>query len=449
MRETELPEWRKNMNGTPVTYNDVSTKSSTGKLKNSLFVSVTGNALEWFDWTIYASFAPFIAKTMFSPSNATSALLQTLGIFAVGFLARPFGGVLFARTADRSGRRTALVLTMSLMAVGSLVIAFIPPYARIGIFSSILLLIARLVQGLAHGGESGASYVYVSELAPAKNRGLWSSTVFMGISAGVMLGSLFGVVLTRTLSTGQLLEWGWRVPFIAGALLGIFAFYLRRKTVETEVFRQQSVETPVATPSRGAKEKVHGAIKLFFLLGATNVAYYTWLSFASTYAISSKKVSPADAFTASLAAQFVGFLALPLFGWLSDRIGRKPMALLTTVGFAAFSFPLDAIFSNNSWTLFASQSAALVIFAAVGSIYPAIMAEQFSTANRTLGVGSVSSIAAVIFGGPAPYLNSWLTSIGYHWLFTAYTVALNAIAAVFIVYMTETKGMDLRRKTIA
>jgi MHS family alpha-ketoglutarate permease-like MFS transporter len=421
-----------------------STSDATrGIQAKSLRATVIGNVLEWFDWTIYATFSPYIAKAIFAPSDSMSALLQTLAVFAVGFLARPIGGIVCGRLADKRGRRFSLVFSMSLMAAGSLLLALTPAYSRIGVLASVWLLATRLLQGFAHGGETSASYAYVSELAPASKRGLWSSSVFASSTLGVVLGSLIGVALTQKLPTGEIAAWGWRLPFVIGAFLGLYAYYLRRNSIETHVAASTSSASPTSPTTRNRKQAYVSTFKLFTLLGATVVAYYTWLSFATTYAITSKGVPAKDAFIASLAAQVICMLSMPAYGALSDRIGRKPIALLSTIGFVVLSFPLDSWFTSSAWSLFIVQTVALLLWSSIGAIYPALMAEQFSTGPRALGIGVSTSFAAVVFGGTAPYLNTWLTSIGKHWMFTGYTVVLCAIATIVVLTMKETRGIDL------
>ena len=421
---------------------------SDGAHARSLRATVVGNVLEWFDWTIYATFSPFIARALFAPTDPVSGLLQTLAIFAVGFIARPLGGLLFGRFADQRGRRASLVVSMMMMAVGSLLIAVIPGYGTVGALSSALLLLARIIQGLAHGGESAAAYVYVSELAPPARRGLWSSSVFVSISVGVIVASLLGVALTSSLTPEQLNGWGWRVPFAVGAVVGVYAYFLRRSAMETEVFEAEQTGTvaPAAVPeeTRDRGRLVLTCLRLIVVLGASNVVYAVWLSFASTFAISVMKVPAAEAFRASLGAQVLGMLALPLFGWISDHVGRKPMALITCGGFALLSFWLTSLLGPSAWSLFVAQSIALVLWAALGSVWPAIMAEQVATGSRAVSVGVASSLGAALFGGTAPYLNAYLGSIGLQWWFTAYTVGLNVIAVILILTMRETRGLDLK-----
>ncbi|MFK0007876.1 MFS transporter [Paenarthrobacter sp. NPDC090520] len=426
--------------------------AKTRQLKlQSLRSALIGNGLEYFDWTAYAVFSPFIAGALFASSDPTSSLLLTLAVFAVSFIIRPIGGWIFGRMADKRGRKDALVASMILMGVGSLLLALIPPYASIGITASVLLLVVRLIQGLAYGGESSAAYVYVSELAPASRRGLWSSTIFMTVTLGAIAGSVFGFGLTALLPVDAMAAWGWRVPFIVGALLSIYALWLRRRSVETEVGSTLSAAED-STAGDPASEALAGSAKrvlvlrllrLFFILGATNVAFYTWLSFASTYAISTLGMDKQGAFAASLGAQVLSVALFPFFGWLSDRVGRKPVAIFATAGFAAITFPLSAFLNVNPWTLFTAQLIALVFWTAVGSVWPAVLAEGVTPRERAVGLGITTSLAAGIFGGTAPYLNTWLTSMGSGWMFSTYVVVIMVIATGLLFTMRETRGIDL------
>lgn len=422
------------------------------KLKlRSLRSALLGNGLEYFDWTVYAVFSPFIAGALFNTTDPTSGVLLTLAVFAVSFVIRPIGGWIFGRIADQRGRKTALVGSMILMGIGSLLLGLIPAYETIGITASVLLLIVRLIQGIAYGGESSAAYVYVSELAPASRRGLWSSTIFMTVTLGAIAGSLFGFALTSLIPADAMASWGWRIPFIFGALLSIYALWLRQRSVETEVGSALSGSEESAAPAPATEVLARSAkrvlilrlLRLFVILGATNVAFYTWLSFASTYAITTLGMDSKGAFAASLGAQAISVALFPFFGWLSDRIGRKPVAIFATVGFAVITFPLAALLNVNPWTLFTAQLIALVFWTAVGSIWPAVLSEGVTPRERAIGLGITTSLAAGLFGGTAPYLNTWLTSIGAEWMFSTYVVVLMVIATALLFTMRETRGIDL------
>jgi MFS transporter, MHS family, alpha-ketoglutarate permease len=404
-----------------------------------------GNVLEWFDWTLYATFAVYLAANFFEAGDPTSALLATLAVFAVGFVARPIGGIIFGKLGDRIGRKTTLVATMITMATASLIIAIIPSYETIGVWASVLLLAARLLQGLAHGGESGVSYTYVAELAPPKHRGLWSSSVFISVTIGVMGATFVGILLTALFTETDMMAFGWRIGFVVGALLGIYALYLRRAADESPVFEEAGEKkSEAAAPSKLSARQVWSIVaKVVLLSAASNAAYYTWVTFAPSFAISGHGMDPNGAFTASILAQVVVLFLLPFFGHLADRFGRKPMVLIYGILVMVVVFPINMILSDQPWTLFLSQGLGLAVWAIIASIYPAIVAEQVPTKQRAFGVGFLSSLSVAIFGGTAPYLNTWLTSIGASWVFSLWVGLLGLLAVIASFIIKETKSVPL------
>jgi MFS transporter, MHS family, alpha-ketoglutarate permease len=410
----------------------------------SLRAAVMGNVLEWFDWTLYATFAVYLAANFFEAGDPTSALLATLAVFAVGFVARPIGGIIFGKLGDRIGRKTTLVATMITMATASLIIAIIPSYETIGVWASVLLLAARLLQGLAHGGESGVSYTYVAELAPPKHRGLWSSSVFISVTIGVMGATFVGILLTALFTETDMMAFGWRIGFVVGALLGIYALYLRRAADESPVFEEAGEKSEAAAPSKLSARQVWSIVaKVVLLSAASNAAYYTWVTFAPSFAISGHGMDPNGAFTASILAQVVVLFLLPFFGHLADRFGRKPMVLIYGILVMVVVFPINMILSDQPWTLFLSQGLGLAVWAIIASIYPAIVAEQVPTKQRAFGVGFLSSLSVAIFGGTAPYLNTWLTSIGASWVFSLWVGLLGLLAVIASFIIKETKSVPL------
>ncbi|WP_052763967.1 MFS transporter [Microvirga massiliensis] len=412
------------------------------KAIRSLRAAAVGNLLEWFDWTLYGTFAVYLAANFFDKTNSTSALLSVLAVFAVGFIARPIGGIVFGRFGDRIGRKNTLILTMLTMALASLMIALIPSYESIGIWASVLLLTARLLQGLAHGGESGVSYAYVAEISPPQHRGLWASSVFVSVTLGVMAATMLGIILTSAFSTEEMMSYGWRIGFAIGGLLGIFALYMRRAAHESPVYSNKAASKADARPLTG-QEKLQILLKVVFFSSSSNVAYYTWVTFAPSMAISAHGMDANGAFTASLCAQIITLLLLPLFGHLADRFGRKPMVFLYGIGIMLAPFPVSAILTSEPWSLFVSQGIGLAIWALIASIYPALIAEQIPTQQRALGVGFLSSLSVAIFGGTAPYLNTWLSSIGLSWVFSVYIMFLGLLAVIAAMMIRETKGVPL------
>lgn len=285
--------------------------------KKSLLASSVGNILEWYEWSAYAVFAPFIAAAMFNSDNPVSALLSTLAVFAVGFLMRPLGGIVFGRIADKRGRKFVLVTTMLMMAGGSLVIGLMPTYSSIGVWASVLLLFARVVQGFAHGGESATAYSYVSEIAPPHRRGMWGSVAFVAIFGGSVLAYTIGGAVTSTLSESAVGEWGWRVPFLLGFFLALFALYLRRSMEESEVFDQQ--ETRVDEPRIPRKVVVRAILLMIGMTSGVTAAHYTWTSYVSTYAITQKGMDADTAYWMLVIAQVIALVSLPF--WVGSPTG--------------------------------------------------------------------------------------------------------------------------------
>ena len=417
---------------------EVTLISQKQRLK-SLRAAAVGNALEWFDWTLYATFSIYLARNLFDKTDVRSAILATLAVFAVGFIARPIGGLLFGRLGDRIGRRLVMVTTMILLAASSMGIALIPSYEDIGIAASALLLICRLIQGLAHGGETGVTYTYVAEIAPNKHRGLWSSVVFVSVTIGVITATALAALLTEYLNAEAMNRYGWRIGFAIGGILGIYALFLRRSAVESEVFAETS---QIAVQPLSKRQIFTIARNIVMLSAATNVAYYTWVSFAPSTAIANG-MNAAGAYKASLCAQALCILWLPICGWLSDRFGRKPMVLTWGIGVVLLTYPISIMVDTSPITLFWAQVISLGLWALMASIYPAVVSEQVPTQARAQGVGFVSSLSVALFGGTAPYLNTYLTDLGYASAYSIYVMVLGGVAIIAGLLIRETVGMDL------
>ncbi|KHL04287.1 major facilitator transporter [Sinomonas humi] len=407
-----------------------------------------GNAAEWYDWGIYATFAPFFSKQLFNPADPTSAILSTLAVFAVGFLARPFGGFLFGWIGDRIGRKTSMTLSIGLAAVGSLLIAVAPTFGAVGPLASLVLLIARLIQGLAHGGELPSSQTFLAESAPKEKRGLWSTLIYfsgtIGTIAGVLMGAIFTIVLTKE----QMGAFGWRIPFLVGALLGLWGLVMRARLKETEIFEEEEAEVKAAhaKPKLWPEIVKHRkqALQVIGLTVGLTIVYYVWAIVAPTYAATTLKIDAGQALWAGVAANVVFLIALPLWGKLSDRIGRKPVLLISAVGAAVLNFPMQALLRDSAWQLFISMSVMLVFIAASASIVPAVYAELFPTSIRTVGVGVPYSICVALFGGTAPYLQTLFTDVvKQSWMFNGYAVLMAVISAAVVLSIPETKGKDL------
>lgn len=413
--------------------------------KRSLIASTVGNILEWYEWSAYAVFAPFIAAAMFNPADRVSALLSTLAVFAVGFLMRPLGGIVFGRVADRRGRKFVLITTMLMMAGGSLLIGLMPTYAGVGVWASVILLLARIAQGFAHGGESATANSYVAEIAPPNRRGMWGSIVFVAIFAGSVLAYTVGGTVTAVLEESAVAAWGWRIPFILGAFLALAALYLRKGMEESEVFHEENGgERVIELAPLPRKQIVRAILLMIAMTSGITATHYTWTSYASTYAITQQGMSAGAAYWSSVVAQVIALVSLPFWGRLSDKIGRRPMMIGFAVLMILFQLPLTGMISSEPWTLVVAASVALVIVAIPGALLCATLSENFPTRVRTQGIGFAYSVSVAVFGGTAPYLNALLIELGVGWMSSIYIMILCACTAAAVWLMPETKGIDLR-----
>ncbi|KOS56576.1 MFS transporter [Rhodococcus rhodochrous] len=419
----------------------VDTAPTLASKKKSLFASAVGNVLEWYEWSAYAVFAPFIAAVMFNNSDPISALLSTLAVFAVGFLMRPLGGIVFGRIADRRGRKFVLVTTMLMMAAGSLVIGIMPTYESIGAWASLILLAARIMQGFAHGGESATAYSYVGEIAPPHRRGMWGSVAFIAIFGGSVLAYSIGGVVTSSLSESAVAEWGWRIPFLIGACLALVALYLRRSMDESDVFDAQQEQTE--QPRIPRKTVVRAILLMIGMTSGITAAHYTWTSYVSTYAITQQGMDPDVAYWMSVIAQSIALISLPFWGMLSDRIGRRPMLFAFAGLMLVLQLPLTMMISSAGWTLLVATTVALLVVSVPASVLSATLSESFPTRLRTQAIGFAYSFSVAVFGGTAPYLNQLLIGRGIGWAFSVYIMVLCVLTGVACIFMRETKGIRL------
>lgn len=414
---------------------------ATREQRRTLFATGLGNALEWFDWGIYSSFAVFFAPQIFSPKDPLAALLGAMAIFAVGFVARPVGGWLFGLLADRKGRKSTMLLTVALASVGSLLIAVVPTYQAAGALAAVVLLAARLIQGLAHGGEAPSAQTYLSEAAPRERRGLWASLIYFSGTLGICIGLLLGVVLGLILPKADMAAWGWRLPFLVGALLGLYTFIARSRMPETEVFTEASGRREPAWPAIRANWR--SALRVIGLAVGATVCYYVWSVAVVQQAVLFHKMDPTLALMASVASNLVLVATLPFWGRFSDRFGRR-VSLMVGTGVPMVLFvPLNAMIGSSFLSLFVPATIILVFMGANLASSPAVMAELFPTRIRTVGVAIPYSVAVAVFGGTAPYLQPWANAVFGPLVFSVYVMILLAVSTVVAFTLPETKGKDL------
>ena len=406
----------------------------------SIFGGSVGNLVEWYDWYVYSAFALYFAKSFFPGDNPTVQLLNTAGIFALGFLVRPIGGWMLGAYADRHGRKAALTLSVFLMCFGSLMIAATPGYSTIGIGAPLLLVVARLLQGLSVGGEYGTSATYLSEMASREHRGFYSSFQYVTLIMGQLIALAVLILLQRVfLTPAQLGDWGWRIAFVIGALCALVAMWLRRGIDETESFRKEKgpKEHLLRTLARHPRE----VLTVVGLTMGGTVAFYTYTTYMQKFLANTVGMSKEEATLVSAAALFVFMLLQPVVGALSDRVGRRPVLLAFGVLGTLFTVPLLTAISHakDGWTAFLLILAALVIVTGYTSINAVVKAELFPTRIRALGVGLPYAVAVSLFGGTAEYFALWFKDAGHESWFYWYVTGCIAISLLVYATMPDTK----------
>jgi MHS family alpha-ketoglutarate permease-like MFS transporter len=405
-----------------------------------------GNAVEWFDWTVYATFVVFFAGQFFPAENQALALIGATSTYALAFFFRPLGGILLGRFADLRGRKAGMLLTILLMAGGSMVIAILPTYEQVGWLAPVLLLLARIAQGMSLGGEVSNASAYLGEIAPPAHRGRYSSFFYISTGSALLAASLLGVLLTSTLSQDQLESWGWRIAFFIGGLLGLVGMWLRRSLVETEQF-EENAEKARATKHPLLRTITHHPKAVAQLCAFTllsTLSYYTFFSALTPFAIAFRDADSTDVFIAlSLGTALFVALCYP-FGKLSDHIGRKPQLLIWSGAMAVLIVPLSFLVRDNLFSLIVVFCTGLGLYALMASIAPAIMSELFPTELRAIGIGSWYNLTVATFGGTAPLVITWLSNNDRPLWFFWYVAIAAALAFTVILTLKETKGTELR-----
>jgi MHS family alpha-ketoglutarate permease-like MFS transporter len=425
--------------------NIVSVGKMTKRRLQAIISGSIGNLVEWYDWFAYSAFSIYFAPVFFPKSDKTVQLLHAAGIFAVGFLMRPLGGWLFGRLADKVGRSFSMTLSVLLMSLGSLLIALTPTYELIGVLAPVLLLVARLLQGLSVGGEYGTSATYLSEMATAKHRGFFSSFQYVTIIGGQIIALGVQLVLQKIfLTDDQMHEWGWRVPFFIGAVLSLVALYLRAHMDESIAFKIMSENEEKRKRSGSIKELMRHrksfAIVVGLALGGT-VAFYTYTAYMLKFLVNTVHLTKDDSTLIIFLSLIIFALIQPLFGLMSDVIGRKPLlmgfGILGTLG----TYPLFIAISSASgkWEAFAYIMIALIIVSGYSSISTVVKAELFPTEIRALGVGFPHSITVAIFGGTAEYIALLLKDSGHEDYFYLYVSVCIFISLLVYTFMKDTK----------
>ncbi|QIK77829.1 MFS transporter [Sphingomonas piscis] len=419
--------------------------SDNGKRLRNVIGGSAGNLVEWYDWYAYTSLSLYFAAAFFPKGNPTAQLLSTAAIFAVGFLMRPIGAWWMGVYGDRHGRKAGLALSVGLMAGGSLIIAVAPTYEQAGFVAPLILLLARLMQGLSVGGEYGTSATYLSEVSSRRRRGFWSSFQYFTLIGGQLLSLGVLLLLQSLMSEAELTAWGWRIPFVIGSALAIIVYLLRRRIEETESFKAMPADRPVSS----ARHLWRGHARLFVIVAIISaggsLAFYSYTTYLQKFLVNTSGFSKQSA-TQVMTLALIVFMALqPLWGLVSDKVGRKPLLFLFSIGGMLVTVPVFSALSTvtDPVAAFLLILVPLTLLGAYTSIGAVFKAELFPAHIRTLGVALPYAVGNALFGGTAEAAALWFKNQGIESAFYWYVTAILGCATIAFALLPETQKTSL------
>jgi MFS transporter, MHS family, proline/betaine transporter len=419
-----------------------------GRRRTAILAGVIGNVLEWYDFAVYGYFVPVISQLFFPNQTPLVSLLLTFSVFGVGFVMRPVGSVVFGQYGDRHGRKRALSAVIFLMAVSTFAVGLLPTYASIGVLAPLLLVVARLAQGLSGGGEWGGAAAYLVEYALPGKRGLTGSWQQVSVGGGFLLGSLTAAMLTTWISPGDMLAWGWRIPFLLGVVVGIVGAIMRWRLDDTPKFAELEHQGRVArSPLTEAFTTYRKPTLLAFGITLHNtVGYYAVLIYLTTWLTNIVKMPRSTALWIGTVCLLVFVAVVPLMGALSDRIGRRPLFIASCVGYIVLAYPLFLLASTGvpAYALIA-QLILVVLLALYAGPGPAVYCELFPTKVRYTALSVGYNIPVAIFGGFAPFIATWLIHATGNPLSPAfYVIAASLVTLVTMIWVKETAFAPLQ-----
>ena len=420
---------------------------SMGQRIKAILGGSIGNLIEWYDFYVYNYLALYFAKSFFPGSSPTGQLLNVFGIYAIGFLARPIGGWVLGVYADKYGRRAALSLSVVLMCLGSLLIAIAPTYASVGGWAPVILTIARLMQGISLGGEYGTSATYLSEVAGSKNRGFFSSFQYVTLIGGQVLGSATVLIMQLYYTGAELEAGGWRVPFFIGAACALYGLYLRRGLVESAEFEAVR-HLPRDNPFASLLKHPRAVLLVFGLTMGGTTAFYTYTTYMPTFLVNTVKLSRDQATQISFITLLIFACLQPIYGAISDRIGRRPVLMFFGIFGTLCTVPILSTLAGMTGTKDYTSAlllslAALFIVCGYTSINAVVKAELFPAKVRAFGVGFPYALANSIFGGTAPFIALAFKDAGRESTFYWYVTGLIFLSLLVYTFMGDTKKTSL------
>lgn len=416
----------------------------TSDEKRSVFAGLYGNALEWYDFLLYANFAPVFARYFFPMEVPFLSLLATFAVFALGFLVRPLGGILLGLYADRLGRRQALVISVCTMTASTLAIALLPGFNTMGIMAPLLFVGLRMIQGIAVGAELPGSTTFLVEHMSEKHRGFAGSLILTTAFIGTLTGALVASLLSHAFSASFMLSMGWRIAYLFGALLGLIGIYLRLKSIDPAIYSHN--RTDKASPIRSLLS-THRQELLFatFLTSILAIGNYLLIAWLTTFLVETRKFPLSEALSINVIGMLTLTLLIPFMGWLSDKLGRRPVFLAGALGLAVLIFPLFWLLLEKNWwhILFAAMVFAALL-APLNATVPTMLAEMFPTAMRATGVAAGYNLGQALFGGTLPMVAFALVEYtGNVYAPAFYVLAFAAIALLVICMHRETAHASL------
>ncbi len=401
-------------------------------LRNMVGGSV-GNILEWYDFAVFGYFAPFIGAHFFPAEDPMASLIKAYGVFAAGYLMRPLGGIIFGHIGDRLGRKRALQLSVAMMAIPTTLLGLLPTYAQVGVTASALLILLRLVQGLSVGGELVGSISFITESAPPGRRGFFGSLTLFSAIGGVMVGSLAAAVAHAVLSPEHLAAWGWRIPFLAGFLIGVFGLWMRKGLRETPEFEKTKSEgkvsrSPVLEVVRTMPGKILQVAGLVMAMGGGFYILFVWWP---TYLTHMVKPPVPHALAVNTVCMVVFMALIPLAGFFSDKWGRKKVLLVYAAGLTLAAYPLFTLVDHGTLLgALAAQLCFAVLVSGVQGPIPATIVEIFPTRTRFSGIALGYNITLGLVGGTAPLICTWLVQATGDIAAPAYYLMILALVTV-------------------